>query len=131
MQRNAVCKPRNANQVNIRISNDFLNRLDKKVLARNFRLRKYRSSRFRFLIENIPLCFSISGMNAYRGIFVGNRLIDFIVGPIEIFGCQRVTTVKRVRQTVLSLNRVTRHSKVSMIQRRYITFRTFDTYSYF
>lgn len=127
------CKPRNANQVNTRIPNDFLNRFNKKVLARNFRLRKYRSSRFRFLIENIPLCFSISGMNAYRGIFVENRLIDFIVGPIEIFAVDvnALTTVKRVRQIVLSLNRVTRHSKVSMIQRRYITFRTFDTYSYF
>ena len=72
-------------------------------------------------------------MNAYRGIFVENRLIDFIVGPIEIFAVDvnALTTVKRVRQIVLSLNRVTRHSKVSMIQRRYITFRTFDTYSYF
>lgn len=97
------CKPRNANQVNTRIPNDFLNRFNKKVLARNFRLRKYRSSRFRFLIENIPLCFSISGMNAYRGIFVENRLIDFIVGPIEIFAVDvnALTTVKRVWQTVL------------------------------
>lgn len=66
-------------------------------------------------------------MNAYRGIFVGNRLIDFIVDPIEIFAVvvNALTTVKRLRQTVLGLNRVTRHSKVSMIrvQRRY-TFRS-------
>lgn len=57
-------------------------------------------------------------MNAYRGIFVGNRLIDFIVDPIEIFAVvvNALTTVKRLRQTVLGLNRVTRHSKVSMIR---------------
>lgn len=57
-------------------------------------------------------------MNAYRGIFVGNRLIDFIVDPIEIFAVvvNALTTVKRLRQTVLGLNRVTRHSKVLMIR---------------
>lgn len=124
-RRNVVCKPRNANasQVNTRIPNDFLNRLDKKVLPLDY---KSDPRDFDFL-SKIFLSVSLSQKWTRIGIFVGNRLIDFIVDPIEIFAVvvNALTTVKRLRQTVLGLNRVTRHSKVSMIrvQRRY-TFRS-------
>lgn len=115
-RRNVVCKPRNANasQVNTRIPNDFLNRLDKKVLPLDY---KSDPRDFDFL-SKIFLSVSLSQEWTRIGIFVGNRLIDFIVDPIEIFAVviNALTTVKRLRQTVLGLNRVTRHSKVSMIR---------------
>lgn len=115
-RRNVVCKPRNANasQVNTRIPNDFLNRLDKKVLPLDY---KSDPRDFNFL-SKIFLSVSLSQEWTRIGIFVGNRLIDFIVDPIEIFAVvvNALTTVKRLRQTVLGLNRVTRHSKVSMIR---------------
>lgn len=115
-RRNVVCKLRNANasQVNTRIPNDFLNRLDKKVLPLDY---KSDPRDFDFL-SKIFLSVSLSQKWTRIGIFVGNRLIDFIVDPIEIFAVvvNALTTVKRLRQTVLGLNRVTRHSKVSMIR---------------
>lgn len=115
-RRNVVCKLRNANasQVNTRIPNDFLNRLDKKVLPLDY---KSDPRDFDFL-SKIFLSVSLSQEWTRIGIFVGNRLIDFIVDPIEIFAVvvNALTTVKRLRQTVLGLNRVTRHSKVSMIR---------------
>ena len=115
-RRNVLCKSRNANanQVNTRIPNDFLNRLDKKVLPLDY---KSDPRDFDFL-PKIFLSVSLSQKWTRIGIFVGNRLIDFIVDPIEIFAVvvNALTTVKRLRQTVLGLNRVTRHSKVSMIR---------------
>lgn len=103
MQRNTFYKPRNtnANQVNTRIPNDFLNRLDKKVLPRNFRLQKW-SPQFQFLIENIP---SLSQEWTRIAEFWLATGLSSIQSKYLPWLSTRWQLLKRLRQTVLDLNR--------------------------